>query len=92
MKSALLTTAALLTVFALPALAVAGTVAGCETVAVEGSNYTVKADPTCVFAGQPQGQTRGFVRVSLDADNDPSTPDVPGLGISDAPGAGIPLN
>ena len=24
----------------------------CETVAVEGSNYTVKADPTCVFAAE----------------------------------------
>jgi hypothetical protein len=84
MKTALLLTAALL---AGPAMTTAGTVQGCETVAVTGSNYTVKADPTCVFAGEFQGNARGLVPVSFDVDGKT----VPGIGMSDVPGAGIPL-
>jgi hypothetical protein len=88
MKTALLLTAALL---AAPAMTTAGTVQGCETVAVTGSNYTVKADPSCVFAGEFQGNARGLVPVSFDVDAEGDAPRVPGIGMSDVPGAGIPL-
>jgi hypothetical protein len=63
MKTALLTTAAMLTVFAFPALA--GTVAGCETVAVEGSNYSVFVDPTCYTAPEGGSGIDGLFYVSF---------------------------
>jgi hypothetical protein len=47
MKANTLTIIALLTTFAVPAMA--DTMLGCEVLAVEGSNYVVKADPTCAF-------------------------------------------
>jgi hypothetical protein len=65
MKTALLTTAAMLTAFAFPDLAVAGTVAGCETVAVEGSNYSVFVDPTCYTAPEGGSGIDGLFYVSF---------------------------
>lgn len=55
-------TGALLTV---PAFA--DTVLGCEVTPVDGSNYSVKADPTCGFTGLTTGaggaQTTGAIPV-----------------------------
>jgi hypothetical protein len=50
MKAITIITAALIGGIALPAVAFANTMLGCEVKAVEGSNYVVKVDPTCNFA------------------------------------------
>lgn len=89
MKKFLIATAAAIALFAAPAFA--GNVQGCETVAVAGSNYSVKADPTCQFSGQNYGNARGLVPVTFDVDAEGDAPRVPGIGMSDVPGAGIAI-
>lgn len=45
--------------------AVAGTtetITGCATVAVDGSNYTVFADPTCPAAAKDGGDSEAFLQ------------------------------
>jgi hypothetical protein len=55
MKKFFLATAATFALFA--GAAFAGNVNGCETIPVDGSNYTVRADVTCALSNdQPDGQ------------------------------------
>jgi hypothetical protein len=71
MKADILTTIALLTAFAIPALADGDkTLGGCAL--IDKGGYYVKADADCVFsfAGNETGQETDLG----DYDNDPSTP------------------
>lgn len=63
-------TLALMTAFAVPALADGQTVLGCAVVDMGG--YLNKADPTCVFSNE---DARGARLVLADHDHDPATPD-----------------
>lgn len=57
MKTLYLYTIALLTTFAVPALADPLVLDGCEIVQAENGNHFVKADPTCVFVRDGLGET-----------------------------------
>jgi len=86
MKTLLTLTAAIIGGVALPALVMAGpteTITGCATVPVEGTNYTVRVDPTCALATETT--SNGFYVTTVDDDGDASTPDVPAIGV---PGVG----
>ena len=73
MKTLYLYALALMATFAAPALAdsSATTLGGCAL--TDKGGYSVKADPTCEYRwANDNGEDRQFV----DADNDPTTPDV----------------
>ena len=70
MKTRQLYTLALMTTFAVPALADGETVLGCEV--VDKGGYLNKADPTCVFSNE---DARGARLVLANHDHDPATPD-----------------
>ena len=68
MKTILTLTAAFIGGIALPVAVFAGpteTITGCATVAVEGTNYTVRSDVTCALSENKDGST--FILAGLAA-------------------------
>jgi hypothetical protein len=83
MKNFLFATVTAFSLLAFPALA-------CETKPVEGSNYTVKVDPTCQFADNQGGE--GFLFLSVDDDQDVTTPNKAAVALSKSPDAYAVIN
>jgi hypothetical protein len=75
MKKILLATAAALTLLAAPSFA--GNVNGCETVPVEGSNYSVRVDVTCPLSNDKPDGPSMFYGLDLSALRAPAPAPVP---------------
>jgi len=70
MKKILLLTAALIGGIALPTLLMAGpteNITGCATAPAEGSNFTVRVDPTCALAETGGSGGDAFILAGLAA-------------------------
>lgn len=76
MKNFLFTTAVAFALMAAPVFA-------CDTQPIANSNATQKVDPNCQFADNLNGESILFI--SVDADDDVTTPSVPGVALSKTP-------
>jgi hypothetical protein len=78
MKLILTLTAALIGGIALPATVFAGTteaITGCATAPAEGSNFTVRVDPTCALGSNEGSGADGLLLAAVDAALDAVLPE-----------------